>query len=96
MSVPPHASHFKGGSISTIVFPHAWQWKAGMRCPHQICREMHQSWMFSIHSKYVFSHCAGTIRVSPSRTARMAAAASGFVFTNHCVLSAGSTTVRHR
>jgi hypothetical protein len=36
------------------------------------------------------------IRVSPLRTASMAGPASGFVFTNHCMLSAGSTTVWQR
>src|SRR5512141_785213 len=74
----PQALQAVGSSLVTVILPQSSQYQAGMRCPHQICREMHQSWIFSIQSKYVFSHCAGTIRVSPSRTARIAGAASGF------------------
>ena len=50
-SFQPQKGHFSGFSTSTTVFPHASQWYAGILCPHQICREMHQSRMFSIHSK---------------------------------------------
>src|SRR4051794_35541594 len=67
-AVLPHVAHAVGSSRPTIVWPWS-QYHAGMRCPHQSCREMHQSWMFSIHAKYVFSQCAGTKRVRPSRTA---------------------------
>ena len=36
---------------ATIISPQASQYQAGMRCPHQSCREMHQSRMFSIQWK---------------------------------------------
>src|ERR1700687_4742080 len=67
-----------------------------MRWPHQSCREIHQSRMFSIQLKNVFSELLGTKTMRPSRTAAIAFAASGVVFTNHCVETSGSTTVPQR
>ena len=57
---------------------------------------MHQSRMFSIHAKYVFSHCFGMKRVRPSRTAAVAGSASGCILTNHWRETSGSTTVPQR
>ena len=34
----------------TVILLQALQCQAGMRWPHQSWREMHQSWMFVIHS----------------------------------------------
>ena len=61
-----------------------------MRWPHQSWREMHQSWMFRIQSKYVFVQVSGTKRTSPFSTAAIAGSASGWIFTNHCVERYGS------
>src|SRR5678815_2657599 len=43
----------------------ASSYHAGMRCPHQSCREMHQSWILLIQCRYVDSHCSGTNRTCP-------------------------------
>ena len=50
-SAPPHAARASASPRDTIVSPHAAQYQAGIRWPHQSCREMHQSWMFVIQSK---------------------------------------------
>ena len=42
-------------SRDTVVLPHAPQCHAGIRWPHHSCREMHQSRILCIHSKYVFA-----------------------------------------
>ena len=57
---------------------------------------MHQSRMFSIHSRYTFVQRSGTKRIRPSFTASIAGRASGFIFTNHCGESRGSTIVWQR
>jgi len=44
---------------------------------------MHHGWMFSIHSKYVFSQFFGTNEVLPLRTASMAGCANVFASTYH-------------
>src|SRR4030067_2549092 len=88
--------HFRGSSLATITSPHASQYQAGILCPHHICREMHQSRMLCIQSKYVRSHMAGTIRGVSSSTALMAGVAKGLVLTNHCLERNGSTIVRQR
>ncbi len=41
-------------------------YQAGMRCPHQSWRLMHQGWMSRIQAKNVFSHCFGTNTVRPA------------------------------
>src|SRR4030042_3114109 len=87
----PPPGHDRGVSLATITSLQASQYQAGIRCPHQICLEIHQSRIFSIHSKYVFSQRAGTIFVRLSFTASMAGSARGFVFTNHCRERLGST-----
>ena len=48
-----------GGSASATVTCPSVAVNAGMRWPHQSWREMHQSWMLRIHSKYVFVHDSG-------------------------------------
>ena len=45
------AKQLSGVSRSTRISPQSLHVHAGIWCPHQICREMHQSRMFSIHSK---------------------------------------------
>ena len=47
-SVEVQAGQNSGSVASTISSPQAMQVQAGIRCPHQICREMHQSRMLSI------------------------------------------------
>ena len=93
--VPPHLGQARGASRDTIISPQS-QYHAGMRCPHQSCREMHQSRMFSIQLKYVFSYRCGTNFTSPLRTASSAGSASVFIATNHCSEISGSTTVWQR
>src|SRR6266550_3187682 len=48
----PQAAHASGSSSATVTWP-SGQYHAGMRCPSQSWREMHQSRMFSIQSRYV-------------------------------------------
>src|SRR5262249_42790224 len=85
----PQVGQAEGSSSATVTWPFS-QVNAGMRCPHQSCREMHQSWMFRIHSKEVFAQEAGANRAVPSSTARIAGSASGAIFTNHWVERYGS------
>src|SRR5688572_31178603 len=61
---------------------------------YQSWREMHQSRMFRIHSKYVLLQLSGTKTMRPCSTSRMAGSARGWIFTNHCRLRRGSTTDR--
>ena len=65
-------------------------YQAGIRCPHQSCREMHQGWMSRIQAKNVFSHCFGTNWVRPVSTASIAGFASTSALAYHCVVSRGS------
>jgi len=67
-----------------------------MRCPHHNCREMHQSRILLIQSKYVASQEEGTMRVFFFVTAAMALAASGLILTNHCLDTIGSMSVLQR
>jgi hypothetical protein len=90
----PHSGHAVRSSIETVVWLFA-QWNAGMRWPHQSCREIVQSWMFSIQLKYVASHVCGVMVIEPLRTASMAGFASGSIFTNHCSDTIGSMSVSH-
>ena len=46
----PHFAQAVGSSLATVMSPQWSQNQAGIRCPHQIWREMHQSRMFSIQS----------------------------------------------
>ena len=52
---------------------------------------MHQSRMFSIQLRYVFSKRSGTKTSSLFFATSMAGSASGFIFTNHWVETSGST-----
>src|SRR5579883_2975854 len=88
----PHLVHFVGGVRDTMISPHS-QYHAGMRCPHHTWREMHQSRMLRIHSKYSVRRFSGTISMSFRSTAAIAGSASGFIFTNHCVEARGSMMV---
>ena len=89
----PQASHAVGpsGSALTVTWP-SGQYQAGIRWPHHSWRETFQSRMLVIQCSQVFSNRSGRIVVRPPRVASRAAAASGPVRTNHCVLSRGSTT----
>ncbi len=49
--VLPQWGQRSGSRRATVILPHSWQYQAGIRCPHQIWREMHQSRMFSIQLK---------------------------------------------
>ena len=49
-SPPPQLAQALGSSLATVTWPHPAQDQAGMRWPHQICREMHQSRMLFIQS----------------------------------------------
>src|SRR5207302_6229037 len=89
----PHAAHFAGVSRATVTCLFSLQYHAGMRCPHQSCRDMVQSRMFVIQLKYSVRRFSGTIRMSPLSTAAIAGSASGFILQNHCVERRGSTTV---
>src|SRR6266849_9721071 len=79
-SLPPHLSHAAGRSSATIGSLHRSHQYAGIRWPHQSWREMHQSWRFRIHAKYVFSQNFGWNVVAPFSTASIAAPASDFPF----------------
>src|ERR1700712_4904168 len=65
------------GSMSQLS-----QYHTGMRCPHQICREIFQSRMPSSQFTYTASQRSGRMRNSPERNACKAGAASGAIFTN--------------
>src|SRR5688572_31504067 len=58
---------------------------------YQSWREMHQSRMFRIHSKYVLLQLSDTKVMWPCSTSRMAGSARGWIFTNHCRLDRKST-----
>jgi hypothetical protein len=57
---------------------------------------MHQGWIFSIHSKKVFSQFFGTNSVRPSRTAAIAGCASVCASTYHWSVRKGSITTPER
>src|SRR3546814_5986816 len=67
-------------------------YQAGIRCPHQSCRETHQGWIFSIQLKKVFSHVLGTMLMRPSRTACIGGCARVSASTYHWSVSHGSIT----
>ena len=46
---PPQLGHAVRSVRETCTEPSRSQCHAGMRCPHQSCREMHHGRMFSIH-----------------------------------------------
>src|SRR5271168_5187360 len=79
----PHFTQAAGVSRATVISRQSAQCQAGMRCPHQSWREMHQSRMFSIQLKNVLFQLSGTNWMRPSLTAAIAFSASGLVFTNH-------------
>lgn len=90
--------HSPGDWVWTLTWSSLYQ--AGIWCPHQICRLMHQSWRFSIQLKKVFSKCFGTILMSPLFTAWIAARfIENFgwsVLSHHCFDMRGSTMCPHR
>src|ERR1700686_5002447 len=92
-SLEPHFAHFAGSSRATITSLHFPQYPAGIRCPHQSCRESVQSLIFLIQLKYSCRRFSGTIKISPRSTASIAGSASGFILQNHCVEALGSTIV---
>ena len=48
MLPPPQWAQTLGSAVLTVILPQSAQFQAGMRWPHQICREMHQSRMLAI------------------------------------------------
>ena len=48
-SAPPHFGHDARSMRETCTEPSVSQYQAGMRWPHQSCREMHHGRMFCIH-----------------------------------------------
>ena len=44
----PQVAHCAGAWRATVTWP-SGQYQAGIWCPHQSWRLMHQSWMFRIH-----------------------------------------------
>src|SRR5262249_14113523 len=48
-TAPPHFGHAVRSTRETWTEPSLSQYQAGIRCPHQSCREIHQGRMFCIH-----------------------------------------------
>src|SRR5438552_18964465 len=96
MLADPQWAHTFGVCRATVISLQPAQCQAGMRCPHQSWREMHQSRIFSIQLKNVLFQLSGTKTMRPEFTASRTLAASGLVLTNHCVDTSGSTTVPQR
>ena len=69
---------------------------AGIRCPHQSWRLIHQSRILSVQLKYVLSMRSGISLISPLFTASTAGLISSSIFTNHCFLIIGSIVVLQR
>ena len=95
ISVEPHSAHASGVLSATVVCP-SGQYHAGIRCPHQICREMHQSRMLSSQSSATAFCCSGVNVTRPSRIAAAAGSASGFIFTHHWSVISGSIRAPQR
>src|SRR5258707_13985701 len=72
----PHFVHFAGVWRATIISLQSPQYQAGMRCPHHSCREMHQSRMLRIHSKYSVRRFFGSNSVLALSNAAIASLAS--------------------
>jgi len=84
MLVDPHFAHAVGVSRATVTCAHALQYQAGISCPHQSWREMHQSWMLVIQCMYVLVHSTGVKVTRPSR------------LSTRITLPAACTSVRNR
>jgi hypothetical protein len=72
---PPHAAHSLRSSRARDELradPALAQYQTGMRWPHQSCREMFQSRMFSSQLTYTPSYRSGRMRSLPSRSASSA------------------------
>ena len=48
MFLLPQCAHSQASVRDTVISPQSSQYHAGILCPHQSWREMHQSWTFSI------------------------------------------------
>src|SRR5258708_39851856 len=59
--VDPHVAHFAGASRATVTCLFSLQYHAGIRCPHQSCRDSVQSRIFLIQLKYSSRRLSGTI-----------------------------------
>src|ERR1700739_3480228 len=77
----PHLEHAFGAPPATMISLQSRQYHAGIRCPHQSCREIHQSRMLRIHSKYSVRRFSGTISTPPPSTPAIARSAKRFLFT---------------
>ena len=96
MSVLWHCGHALGSSTHAMTFSQSRQVHTGIRWPHHIWREMHQSRTFSSQRRYSRSQRGGWKRSLPRRATSMAGAASSFILTNHWSDRRGSTTVPQR
>src|SRR5258707_7294483 len=73
----PQCAQLVGSWRATVILWQTAQCHAGMRWPHHSCREMHQSWMLRIHSKYVLAYISGVNLMCTFSTASIALSASG-------------------
>ena len=81
--------NFNGTRSATVTWP-SGQYQTGIRCPHQICREIHQGRTFSSQSRQTRAKRSGVKRTRPSRIAATAGAASSSIATHHCGMTSGS------
>ena len=67
-SLEPHSAHSAGAVSATVMWP-SGQYQTGIRCPHQIWREMHHGRTFSSQSRQTREKRSGVKRTRPSLTA---------------------------
>ena len=79
----PHVAQASGSSRATVTWP-SGQYHAGMRWPHQSCREMFQSRRLSSQPTYARCHRSGQNVMRPSSAASFAGPRNRSTATNHC------------
>ena len=94
-SLEPHSAHSAGAVSATVMWP-SGQYQTGIRCPHQIWREMHHGRTFSSQSRQTREKRSGVKRTRPSLTAAIAGAASSSIAHHHWSMISGSTRVWQR
>ena len=87
--VVPASAAASSTSCATQTRPSS-SYQAGIWCPHQSWREMHQGRIPSSQCSQVFSQDSGMSRKSPLRDASSARAAIPETSQNHCVETSGS------
>ncbi len=94
-SVEPHSSQAEGSSSTQVTCPSAHSHR-GSWCPHQICREMHQSGAFS--SESIAKRCcdSGWYRTRRSRSAASAGCFSSSILHHHWSEISGSIRLSQR